>query len=125
MNIFKEKIEKYLLANNVDIHNKYYKTTEDYKRIENERIMGCYGFGAMSLGEFIERFLLAKEGVYDSIYDMGNTHKLTDDQCEDVSVAREMVAMRSLTVDEKDINIEVQEIIKNFYRKGASCIIQV
>lgn len=117
-NIFKEEIEKYLLANNVDIHYKYYKSTEDYKRIENERLMGCHGFGAMSLGEFIERFLLAKEGVYDSIYDMGNTQKLTDDQCEDVSVAREIVAMRSSTVDEKDINVEVQEIVKIFYRKG-------
>ena len=31
-NIFKEEIEKNLLANNVDIHYKYYKYTEDYKR---------------------------------------------------------------------------------------------
>lgn len=119
-NAIEEEIKKYLLEKDINIYKRNYKMSENYKRIENERIIGCSEFGSMSLDEFIERFLLTKKEVnnkYESIYDMGNVQELTDDQCEDISVAREIITMHTF-IEEMDVDAEAVEFVQKFYRKG-------
>ncbi len=116
----KEEIEKYLFIKGIDIHGRYYKTSKEYKKIRDERIFGGSDFSSMSLDEFIERFLLSEQEVvntYESIYEMGNPQELTEDQCEDISVAKEIITMYTF-IQEADVEAEAYEFVKKFYRKG-------
>ena len=109
--LMKKFYTEMLLYNGVDIHNKYYKTSEEFIRIKNSRMIGP-GNG-MSLEEFIERFLLSEQEVedtYDSIYDMGNPHILTDDECSDISIAED--------IEENIYERDSIEIIQSFHRAG-------
>lgn len=77
---------------NVDIFSENYKGTDAYKKVRKSRIYidGSY---TVALDEYIEKFLLTKGKVcqlYKSIYDMGNPYTLSEDQCTDEAVAREI-----------------------------------
>ncbi len=117
---FKSSIEEDLLREGINIHSPRYKESENYKRIAKERIIGPKEFGCMSMGEFIERFLLSKEEVsktYESVYDMGNPEELEDNQCNDIDVAKEIIIIHT-EIEEENVEVEAEEFVQKFYRKG-------
>lgn len=122
-NSLKEGIEKDLLTKGIDIHDPDYKLSSRYKLIQSNLIFGCSDFGSMSLDEFIERFLLSEQEVgstYEnkSIYEMGNPQRLTDNQCEDISVAKEIITRYHTSIKEEDVEAEADDFVKKFSRKG-------
>jgi len=114
--LFKENIKEFLLSNNIDIHNPHFKESENYQKIKDTRILGS-AYGSMSIGEFIERFLLTSDEVsntYESEYDLGATADLIG-RCEDRDVAREIITLIR-SIPEKDIDTETEEFVNKFYR---------
>lgn len=118
---FDEIFKNYLLSEGIDISNGNYKESEEYKKIRDGRIVGCAG-GSMSNENYIESELLPQYGlkvydVYKSKYDMGNKYEFDSDECEDIEVAKEIIALERLA-EENEIEAEAEEFVKKFYRSG-------
>lgn len=93
-----------LLNSGIDIHDDGYKESEEFKKIENARIFSDHTF-SMALDEYIERFLLTDFELissHESIYDMGNSYELDEEECEDDALALEILRMTD-PVSEEDI----------------------
>ena len=116
--LLKELLKKVLLSYNIDIHDKYFKSSENYQKIKNTRIKVPF-YGGMFLEEYIERFLLTENEVsntYESIYDLGAKNSLRG-KCEDIDVAKEILTTTQL-IDECDIDAEAVELVNSFNRPG-------
>lgn len=119
LDIIKESTKQILLLYEVDIHSKYYKSSDNYVKIKNAVRIGYKG-SFMSLEEFIERYLLSEKEVqetYENIYDMGNPYKLNEKECEDESVAKELITLIG-QVTENNIEAEVSDLLLKLRRKG-------
>lgn len=121
MSVFDEYLKKSLLSEGIDISNVNYKESDEYKKIKDQRILGCEG-GSMSCEEYIERNLLPMNDmkvfdVYKSKYDMGSKYEFDSDECEDIEVAKEIIVLEKLA-GENDIDAESIEFVKTFYRSG-------
>lgn len=81
-------VKRYLDSKGVNIKTRHYKKSENYKKIKDRRISGFPG-GAMSLEEFIDRFMRTN-CTFESIYDMGNPNEIEDSECTDGAVATEI-----------------------------------
>lgn len=115
--IFEKEAEALLSSNNVDIHNCYYKSSNNYLTIKDARVI-TNSLYIMSLEEFIERNLLSKQEViktYESIYEMGNPYKFDDKDCEDIAVAEEIILNEPV---DKESEKTIEEIVNNFVRPG-------
>ena len=115
--IFENEAEALLSSNNVDIHNCYYKSSNNFLKIKGARII-TKNLHIMPLEEFIERYLLSEQEViktYESIYEMGNPYILDDEECEDIAVAEEIILNEPVT---KETEKTVEEIVNNFVRPG-------
>lgn len=88
------KIRRHLDSKGVDINTPAYKSETSYRKIRDERIDGFPG-GAMSLEEFVDRFLFT-EYTFESIYDMGNSCEIKNSECTDNAVAAEICRILSL-----------------------------
>ncbi|MBQ6889032.1 MAG: hypothetical protein IJN54_16150 [Lachnospiraceae bacterium] len=116
--LFRESIRVFLQSNGVDICDYNYKESDNYKKIKNTKIWGVGGI-SISLEEFIERFLLTRQEVFDtyeSKYDMGSAYEFDDNECEDVEVAKEIITILNLAF-KNDIEAEAEEFVNKFYRK--------
>ena len=115
--IFEKEAETFLSSNNVDIHYCYYKSSNNYLKIKDARVI-TNSLYIMPLEEFIERYLLTEQEViktYESIYEMGNPYKFDDEECEDIAVANE-ISDNELTSNK--IEHTGEEIVNNFVRPG-------
>lgn len=92
-------VRKYLDSKGVDLSAKNYKREAKYIEIKDKRLGGFPG-GAMSLEEFIDRFMRTNCS-FDSIYDMGNPNEIEDSECTDDAVATEI--WYSLSLDKEGI----------------------
>lgn len=90
-------VKRYLDSKGVNIKTRHYKKSENYKKIKDRRISGFPG-GAMSLEEFIDRFMRTN-CTFDSIYNMGNPNEIEEDLCTDLVVATEIWYSLSLGKD--------------------------
>lgn len=115
--IFEKEVETFLSSSNVDIHYCYYKSSNNYLKIKDARVI-TNSLYIMPLEEFIERYLLSAQEViktYESIYEMGNPYKFDDEECEDIAVANE-ISDNGLASSK--IEHTSEEIINNFLRPG-------
>lgn len=74
----------------IDIYNKNYKRTDEYREFENS----VYTSKQFFLDQYIERMLLTDVEVqkyYESIYDLGNSYILSEAECEYAAIANEIV----------------------------------
>lgn len=113
--IFEKNAEAFLSSYNVDIHNHYYKSSENYLKVKDTRIVINSPY-SMPLEEFIERYLLSEQEViktYESIYEMGNPYKFDDKDCEDIAVAEEIILNEPV---DKESEKTIEEIVNNFVR---------
>ncbi len=115
--IFEKGAESFLSSNNVDLDHYNYKSSNDYKKIKDTRVItnsSCI----MPLEEFIERYLLSDEEViktYDSIYEMGNPYEFSDEECEDIAVAEDIILGEPMDNETEKTG---EEIANNFVRPG-------
>lgn len=115
--VFEKEVEALLSSNNVDIHNCYYKSSNNYLKIKGARVI-TNSLYIMPLEEFIERNLLSEQEViktYESIYEMGNPYKFDDEDCEDIAVAEEIILNEPV---DKESEKTIEEIVNNFVRPG-------
>lgn len=115
--IFEKEAKTFLSSNNVDIHYCYYKSSNNYLKIKDARVI-TNNLYIMPLEEFIERYLLSEQKViktYESIYEMGNPYKFDDEECEDIAVANEI---RDNELMSNKIEHTSEEIVNNFVRPG-------
>ena len=113
--IFEKNAEAFLSSHNVDIHNHYYKSSENYLKVKDTRIVINSPY-SMPLEEFIERYLVSEQEViktYESIYEMGNPYKFDDKDCEDIAVAEEIILNEPV---DKESEKTIEEIVNNFVR---------
>lgn len=78
----------------IDIYNKNYKKTDEYRELENSRIVVEDTLKQFFLDQYIEKMLLTDVEVqkyYESIYDLGNSYILCEAECEYVAIANEIV----------------------------------
>jgi hypothetical protein len=132
----------------IDIYSDDYRKSDGYKQMKNARIFVDDGF-SMALDEYIEQFLLNKYKVsclYESIYSMGNTYELDEEECTDEAVARNIIQIndperendieawreskdysdsRALKNAEESINREVNELTNLFGRQDGGYIQQI
>ena len=131
-----------LLKYKIDISCNDYRTTKEFKRLNNHYMIFSDRYSPMSLREYIEHILLDRYRVnvmYQNKYSMGNTYELTEEECTDEAVAREIIrrndpesekmmeewlksndpndksAYRS---EEKEIENEVKKLVHTFNREG-------
>ncbi len=115
--IFEKNAEAYLSSKNVDIHYRNYKSSENYLKIKDVRVI-TNSLYIMPLEEFIERYLLSEREViktYESIYDMGNPYIFDDEECEDIAVANEISDNEPVSNKTEHTS---EEIVNNFVRPG-------
>lgn len=89
-------ITEYFKSNDMDLNN--YKDPKNYAKIKNKQIFLSPN-KSISLDELIEYFLLKKNEllpICTSIYDMGSTYELYDDECTDSSLAHEIILIFQL-----------------------------
>lgn len=102
------EIKKYLTSNGVNINARNYKQEENYKGIKNVWFSGFPG-GAMSLEEFIDRFMPTKY-TFESKYDMGNSCEMEESDYADRAIIAEI---SEKFIDEKGtITDEIRIAIK-------------
>lgn len=119
LDFLKKYVEELLQDNDIDIHNPNYKNSEDYARIKDSWFI-VFEYFSMSLDEFIERFLLTEQeiwDIYDSKYDMGSKYIFDDDECEDLAVAEEIIR-EDEDKNENNIEAETHDFVKKFFRSG-------
>lgn len=78
----------------IDIYDKNYKKTDEYRELENSRITVGDTSELFFLDQNIEKMLLTDVEVqkyYESIYDLGNRHILSEAECEYTAIANEIV----------------------------------
>lgn len=81
-------VRKYLDSKGVDLSAKNYKEEAKYIEIKDKRLGGFPG-GAMSLEEFICRFMYTFD-TFENEYDLGNPGEIEDGGCTDYAVASEI-----------------------------------
>ena len=82
----------------IDIRNKNFRNTPEYRRLKGEMVLAHDEDITMCMERYILRFLLEDDQIpqlFDSIYCMGNTHKLTEKECRDESIAQEIILLRN------------------------------
>lgn len=133
---------------NIDIYSDDYRKSDGYQRIQNARIF-VEGDYSMALDEYIERFLLSKYKVpslYESIYCMGNTWELNEEERTDEAVARDIIRIndperekymetwkeskepcdvKALKSAKESIDEEVKELVNTFCRQDGGYIQQL
>lgn len=110
-----DAVKKILDSKSININTPSYKNSLEYKRIRNKMIFELPG-GAMSLEEFIERFM-STEYTFESIYDMGNHCEINDSECTDDAVAAEILRIFSSKPWGKR-GANILDICNYFERKG-------
>lgn len=132
----------------IDIYSDDYRKSDGYKQMKGARVFVDDDF-SMYLDEYIERFLLNKykvSGLYESIYSMGNTYELNEEECTDEAVARDIIQIndperekdietwreskdysdsRALKNAEESIDREVNELTNLFRRQDGGYIQQI
>lgn len=94
----------------IDIYDKNYKKSDEYKELENARVYVEDDYG-MFLDEYIERMLLTDEerqDYFESIYDLGNSYTLSEAECEYNAIAYEIV-QRLINGEEQGGIVEVEK----------------
>lgn len=84
-----------LVKHGIDIYD------NGYKNIDNMRVF-CDDQYSMALDEYIERILLTPlevQNSYESIYDMGNSYILNDEECEYNAIGIEIVQVMNMKVN--------------------------
>ena len=97
----------------IDIYSDDYRKSDGYKQIKGARVFVDDDF-SMALDEYIEQFLLNKykvSGLYESIYIMGNTYELNEEECTDEAVARDIIQIND---PEREKDIETWRESKNY-----------
>lgn len=122
----KQYAMKILTDNNVDINDVNYKKSDSYQQVKFEWIFSDT-YDAMTLDEYIERFLLSEESVrmtYESIYDMGNTVELFEEDCSLPVLAEEIIDNlgRAEGMDGADRAELIQALCFNLTRKKVGLV---
>lgn len=110
LNFYNQKLINDLLSKGININDVNYKESPNYASIKDQRIYTDKN-GIMTVEEYIERFLLKEEIVqltYESIYDMGNTTELSNDDCTYNELSREIID--NLKLLDKEIQVEKKKL---------------
>lgn len=100
-------VVEFLAQNDICISDANYKKTSNYEKLKYEWVLSEF-YDAMTLEEYIERFLLDREQVamtYESVYEMGNTRILSENDCSYKKLSEEIACVLDLSgIQSDDIN---------------------
>lgn len=114
------------LKHGIDIFSDDYRESDGYKSLAGALVYSD-GNSSMALDEYIEHFLLDEyrvDSLYESVYNMGNPNELTEEECTDEAVAREIIG-KFTSCNENDVDAEATDFVRVFVRKDGGYIQQL
>ena len=114
------------LKHGIDIFSDDYRESDEYKSLAGALVYSD-GNSSMALDEYIEHFLLDEyrvDPLYESVYNMGNPNELTEEECTDEAVAREIIG-KFTSCNENDVDSEATDFVRVFVRKDGGYIQQL
>ena len=125
---FRDSLNQILLrdlhSKGIDIHAPLYKKSAHYTQFKKDNQIFDTIDGWISIETYIERYLLTKKEVsltYDSRYDMGNTIELSDEDCQDIALAKDIITKIDLKCNE-GCRLDEEDFAERFYREKGGIV---